>query len=102
MSSQTKALGRVLRDLSEQNNIDKQIIRAALIDLTDSEFEKLWDGDRTVYLEEFCTIDLVFAEAGAKHAYPEAAFRALREIHDERRQVKRAAEVDEQLRELDN
>lgn len=88
MSAETEALGVVLRTLSRQHQIDKQTIRDALPDITDNEFEQLWNGDRTVYLEEFCTIDLVFAEVGAKNAYPEAAFRALREIHDQEKAVR--------------
>lgn len=87
MSAETEALGVVLRTLSRQHQVDKQTIRDALPDITDIEFEQMWLGERTVYLEEFCTIDLVFAEAGAKNAYPEAAFRALRELHDKRKVV---------------
>lgn len=71
------AMAKAMRGLAESAHISRAEIRAAVPDLTDAEFDDVWTGERSLYLEEFALINERFSESRLRdNAFAETMFAA--------------------------
>jgi hypothetical protein len=73
-----KLMARVLHGLCAEHDVSRATVRAAFDDLSDTEFDDLWNGDRSVYVADIPKFGRVFEPDGML-IYAKAIFDALAE-----------------------
>jgi hypothetical protein len=73
-----KLMANVLHDLCAEHDVSRATVRAAFDDLSETEFDDLWNGDRSVYVADVPKFGRVFEPDGML-IYAKAIFDALAE-----------------------